>query len=74
MVKYVRSNKYVLININYAITRPNFIQVVMRKKKIFLVPVTRPYLFFLPDPKPFFFHLNTKTIWSDFLLDIQENI
>ena len=42
------------------------------KRKICLVPVTRPYLFFLPDPKLFFTFEYEKN-WSDFSLNIQEN-
>jgi len=43
-----------------ALVTQKIMQSIRQKENICLVPVTRPYLFFSPDPK-LFFHLNTKT-------------
>ena len=47
-----------------------FLMVFRRKGKICLVPVTRTYLFFWPEPKLFSFEY--ENCWSNFLLNNQE--
>jgi len=48
------------LRVAYMLNQKTAVLCIRRKKKC-LVPVTRPYLFFSPDPK-LFFHLDTKNM------------